>query len=170
MTVVRANKFGPECTRWLREFGWEFSHWTGGTHARFTHPTREPISLASSPSIDPRPGLLREIARKSGLSKAQVEERLGLANHSRPGPKRRRQRNEAGRRARTFTIARETKPQPERVGTSKERMESIAHEIAKCDGRLNLATGEVYERLLGERTRLRGEYLQLEVDLKARAA
>lgn len=100
------------------------------------------------------------------MTKRQLEVRLGMRQEKRRGPRRRRQVNEAGRRARTFSVERESTPPPERVGTVRERMAEIAEEIGSATQGLKTAVGDDYASLLGELSRLRGEYCQLEHDHK----
>lgn len=155
----------------LSELGWV--EVPGGSgHRAFTHPDHGRISLPNTPQDEERwrQNFRTRVARAMDLTRTEVDARLGIRRRGqRSGPKIRRKRNEAGRAARTFTVVKDEKPKPERVGTVAERMESIANEIAAVDQGLNYAAGDEYDSLLSERARLRQEYMQLDADRKAAA-
>lgn len=155
-----------EAAQNLVDCGFEYVDMGTRGHPMFQHPEMGKMSLALTPR---NPGrwlyeFRGRLASKLGISRYELELRLGVRQVKRSGPKTKRKRNEAGRAARTFHLYRDEKPRPERVGTVRQRMDAIASEIRALDARMNLATGETYSALLGERVRLRGEYLQLETE------
>jgi hypothetical protein len=157
------NPVAKQKASWLRRFGWECSGVAGSGHFLFEHAEYEPIEISCTPKRSGLDATLAEIGRKTGKTKREVQIALGLRNESRKSPRRKRSRNEAGRRARTFTTVTKAKPAiPVRVGTPKERLTEIAQEIGAVDQGLNHAMGDEYDSLLSERARLRHEYCQLE--------
>lgn len=153
--IWRANKFGPECTRWLHEFGWTFKE-SSKAHAVFEHPRYVQIRLPSSPRVDPRKGLLAEIAKKTGISKVEVEVRLGLRSTAKASHGRRRSRNEEGRRARTFFKPRQEKPLP----VPARSLDELRTELGELRARMNTAQGASYKALLEAYSTLNAEYTQ----------
>jgi len=147
----------------LAELGWEYLRVSGG-HLVFTHPKYGKTQLPYSPSETQRwfHNKLSELAKQIGCTTLELKVRLGLSQPRRKGPKVRRQRNEAGVKARSFAApTKQFKPGPERVGTLAERRKEIADEIGAVAQALNYAQGDEYDSLLEEHTRLRGEYCQL---------
>lgn len=159
-----------EAAGWLLSLGFEYTGQSGQNHPTFRHPAHGRISLPLTPSDRRWQGaFLTRLARRMGTSKGGVELRLGLRERKRQGPRPRRERNEAGRRARTFSVVRDQGQHTERGGSLTERLQEVAEEIRADTQRLNIAVGAEYERLRSSLARLRQEYLQLEADLRGAA-
>jgi len=158
-----------EAANQLRQLGFEYVGNSG--HPQFEHSDHGKISLALTPSDRKRwsQNFRSNLAKQIGISKHQLEMRLGIRQEKRQGPRVRRQRNEEGRRRRTFG----NKPPPSAVAslprpkTGPERFEELPDLIAKANHAVNTALpgSLAYKRALSEVAQLRAEYMQLEADV-----
>jgi hypothetical protein len=160
-----------EAARDLQKLGFEYVDMGARGHPLFEHPRYGKYSLALTPR-DPGQwlkGFRGNVARQMGITRIDLERRLGIYQEKRKGPRRRSQRNEAGRRMRRFPVVPKTTPPPQRIGTVQGRMAEIAEEIGAATQGLKTAVGGDYDSLLDELSRLRSEYCQLEHDAKVTA-
>jgi len=149
----------------LSALGFELERRSGNEHELWTHPEFGTETLAFSSSRKWRDNKFNSIAQKLGLSKPELEVRLGVRSANHRGPKKTRRRNDAGRKARRFTAVKDETAAPSvRIGTPKERMAEIAEEIRAVTLGLNTVAhdSEEYWSLLDEDKRLRLEYCEAE--------
>jgi hypothetical protein len=167
------NKEARQIAQWLKELGWEYAGHTGADHPRFEHPVYEPIDIASSASVPQVHAALAEIARKMGITKPELEIRLGRRQPKHQGPRVRRTRNEEGRRARRFSVVRDDGPKlpPIRVGTPAERLEHIKRDRVAAEAR-QMRAGHgtpAYMCALDDIARCRREIAQTQTELEEAA-
>lgn len=167
-----SNKEAREIGKWLRELGWQYIGHSGSDHDRFDHPEYGLIDIAHTASVPQKKAALAEMGRLMGITKLDVEVRLGIATRRRHGPKVKRTRNEAGRQARRFEVVRDEGPgEPVRVGTPQERLKAIVRDRLEAEGRQARAevASDEYRCALDDISRCRREYLTVELELKEAA-
>ncbi len=138
-------------------------------HLHFFHTDYGKTELPFSPSRKFKDAHRSEVARKMGISKQELELRLGLRQPKREGPKIRRERNEAGRRARRFEVVRDEPQQPVRIGSPRERREQAVKDRIAAEQRQYMAEPgtPAYNCALDDFKRCQREIMQLEAEERA---
>ena len=167
------NKEAKQLGDWLKDLGWQYIGISGAGHPRFDHPEHGLIDIACSASSAQTLPALREMARKMGVSKLELEVRLGIRQPKHQGPRVKRERNEAGRKARRFTVVRDdgSDQPPVRVGTPAERIEEIKRDRVAAEGRQMRADhgSPAYMCALDDIARCRWEVAQTLTELEEAA-
>lgn len=156
----------------LLDLGFEYVGQRSG-HPTFEHSDFGKIRLPLTPSESQhwRHNHRHRLAGLLGISKRELELRLGIRQEKRHGPKVRKQRNEEGRRARTFA----SKPPPSdlnsapKLPTPTDRFKELPDLIARANHAVNTSVpGSLdYQRALTEAAQLRAEFMQLETEIAA---
>lgn len=154
----------------LDTLGFTFDGVHGG-HFAFVHPDYGRMVLQATPSESKRwrHNFRTQLAKKMGISKGELERRLGIRTGGN-GRGIRRERNHEGIAQRRMKmgairpIRREEPIEPGLTGTPDERRQQIAEEIHAADYRLRTAIPDtpVYHSYLARVCRLQHEYMELE--------
>lgn len=156
------------------DLGFECRGKLNNGHIGFEHPRFGSTEMGSTPSdVRWRENHRRKVASLMGLTKHELEVRVGVRPEKHQGPKVKRERNEAGRQARRFTVVRDdgSEQPPVRVGTPADRMKSIVSDRIEAEGRqMRSEPGSAaYNCALDDVARCRREWLEAESQMKEAA-